>query len=209
MDTLFFTLATLSYYGLTLYEWIIIIAILISWVHPDPNNPIIRFLNGMTRPVWDWIATRLPTSLSHFAAYFSLLLVWFLIIFAPGVFHTLGQATADTIPVSSIPLKTFGFFLLGLGVVLRNLLFFIIILLLIWFFLTLVNPSINNPIVRTIFILVDPFITPLQKWLPRSKVDFSPLVMAGMLAFLNVVAISGLIELAAEMTNGGLSGFQM
>lgn len=33
------------------YKWIIIIASLISWVNPDPYNPIVRFLRTVTEPV--------------------------------------------------------------------------------------------------------------------------------------------------------------
>lgn len=36
---------------LSVYMWIIIIAALISWVNPDPYNPIVRFLYGVTEPV--------------------------------------------------------------------------------------------------------------------------------------------------------------
>jgi len=36
---------------LTLYMWVIIIAALISWVNPDPYNPIVRFLYSVTEPV--------------------------------------------------------------------------------------------------------------------------------------------------------------
>ena len=36
---------------LTLYMWVIIISALISWVNPDPNNPIVRFLHIATEPV--------------------------------------------------------------------------------------------------------------------------------------------------------------
>jgi YggT family protein len=31
--------------------WIIIISALVSWVNPDPYNPIVRFLNAVTEPV--------------------------------------------------------------------------------------------------------------------------------------------------------------
>ncbi|MBI5847719.1 MAG: YggT family protein [Nitrospirae bacterium] len=37
---------------LELYKWIVIIAALISWVSPDPYNPIIRFLRNATEPVF-------------------------------------------------------------------------------------------------------------------------------------------------------------
>jgi YggT family protein len=33
------------------YMWIIIVAALISWVSPDPYNPIVRFLYRATEPV--------------------------------------------------------------------------------------------------------------------------------------------------------------
>lgn len=36
---------------LNIYWWIIIIAALISWVNPDPYNPIVRFLHSVTEPV--------------------------------------------------------------------------------------------------------------------------------------------------------------
>lgn len=36
---------------LEVYKWIIIIAAIISWVNPDPYNPIVRFLYSVTEPV--------------------------------------------------------------------------------------------------------------------------------------------------------------
>ena len=36
---------------LTIYMWIIIISALITWVNPDPYNPIVRFLYSVTDPV--------------------------------------------------------------------------------------------------------------------------------------------------------------
>jgi YggT family protein len=36
---------------LEIYKWIVIVAALLSWVSPDPYNPIVRFLYGATEPV--------------------------------------------------------------------------------------------------------------------------------------------------------------
>ncbi len=36
---------------LSIYMWVVIIAALISWVNPDPYNPIVRFLYSVTDPV--------------------------------------------------------------------------------------------------------------------------------------------------------------
>ncbi|HXX53879.1 MAG TPA: YggT family protein [Thermodesulfovibrionales bacterium] len=37
---------------LSLYVWIVIIAAVISWVNPDPYNPIVRALYSVTEPVF-------------------------------------------------------------------------------------------------------------------------------------------------------------
>lgn len=36
---------------LEIYTWVIIIAAIISWVNPDPYNPLVRFLGRVTAPV--------------------------------------------------------------------------------------------------------------------------------------------------------------
>jgi len=44
-------LATVLGMALELYMWIIIARALLSWVNPDPYNPVVRFLNSITEPV--------------------------------------------------------------------------------------------------------------------------------------------------------------
>ena len=46
--------------ALTLYMWIIVARALISWVNPDPYNPIVRFLYRATEPVLAPIRRWLP-----------------------------------------------------------------------------------------------------------------------------------------------------
>ncbi len=53
-------LAQLLYYALNIYMWIIIIMAVLSWVNPDPYNPIVRFLHQITDPVLHPIRRRLP-----------------------------------------------------------------------------------------------------------------------------------------------------
>ncbi len=203
MESFFNLLATISYWGLTIYEWIIIAAILVSWVHPDPGNPIVQFLNSMVQPLWNYLSQRLPASIRLFSAYISLLLIWFLKVFLPGVLISFGAFMSGSIGFSPLPRRILGFFLLGFGIVLQNFFYFLMLLLLIWFFLTLVSPSINNPIVRTVFILVDPFITPIQKRLPRTRIDFSPLVAAGIFLLFNLFLVTELIAYSSGLSRQG------
>jgi YggT family protein len=44
---------------LWLYMWVLIIRVLISWVNPDPYNPIVQFLQRVTDPVLYQIRKRL------------------------------------------------------------------------------------------------------------------------------------------------------
>ncbi len=44
-------IANILDYILGIYKWILLIAVLLSWVNPDPYNPIVRFLHAVTEPV--------------------------------------------------------------------------------------------------------------------------------------------------------------
>jgi YggT family protein len=45
---------------LTLYMWLIIGRVIISWVNADPYNPIVRFLYNATEPVLYRVRRALP-----------------------------------------------------------------------------------------------------------------------------------------------------
>jgi len=46
--------------ALTLYMWIIIVRALLSWVNPDPYNPIVQFLHSITEPVLYRVRKAIP-----------------------------------------------------------------------------------------------------------------------------------------------------
>jgi YggT family protein len=45
---------------LGLYSWVIIAAALITWVSPDPRNPVVMFLRQVTEPVLAPVRRFLP-----------------------------------------------------------------------------------------------------------------------------------------------------
>ncbi len=61
MGNLILGLAKVLGVVLNLYMWIIIIRALISWVNPDPYNPIVQFLVRMTEPVLRPLRKLAPT----------------------------------------------------------------------------------------------------------------------------------------------------
>ena len=46
---------------LDLYFWIVLIAVILTWIEPNPYNPIVRFLYAVTEPVFDFVREHLPT----------------------------------------------------------------------------------------------------------------------------------------------------
>jgi len=47
-------------YVLWAYIWVIIACAIVSWVSPDPYNPLVRFLHRVTEPVLRRVRERLP-----------------------------------------------------------------------------------------------------------------------------------------------------
>lgn len=52
--------ASILDFALTAYMWIIIIRAVLSWVNPDPYNPIVRGIASITDPVLSWLRRRFP-----------------------------------------------------------------------------------------------------------------------------------------------------
>lgn len=76
--------ATVLDYILWLYMWIIIARALISWVNPDPWNPIVQFLDRATEPVLTpirrWIGWRMGIDLSPLIAILVLTFLQFAVV---------------------------------------------------------------------------------------------------------------------------------
>jgi YggT family protein len=57
---LLFAVAQVLDWVLFAYFWILVGRIVVSWVHADYNNPIVRFLYAATEPVLERVRSRLP-----------------------------------------------------------------------------------------------------------------------------------------------------
>ena len=70
-------------YVLTIYMWIVIARAVLSWVSPDPYNPIVRFIHNVTDPVLLRIRARMPVNYGgiDFSPIVVILVVVFLIHF--------------------------------------------------------------------------------------------------------------------------------
>ena len=76
--------ATILDQVLWLYSLVIFIAVLVSWVHADPFNPIVQVLRAVTEPVFAWVRRRIPfavVGLLDLSPMIALLLIWFARLF--------------------------------------------------------------------------------------------------------------------------------
>jgi len=78
LGDLLIAVARLLDYVLSAYMWIIIIRALISWVNPDPWNPIVQFLLRVTEPVLRPVRRRLPMTGLDFSPVVVILAIMFL-----------------------------------------------------------------------------------------------------------------------------------
>jgi len=61
IDALLSSILTVILTVVFLYKWIIIISAILSWVKPDPYNPIVQMLYRLTEPAYALIRRYIPT----------------------------------------------------------------------------------------------------------------------------------------------------
>ena len=81
-----FLLAVARVVGVVLdvYTWVVIIAVVLSWVNADPYNPIVQAIRSVTEPVFRWVRRRVPfavVGMLDLSPFLVLLGVYFLKIF--------------------------------------------------------------------------------------------------------------------------------
>ena len=76
---------------LVLFMWIVIARAILSWVSPDPYNPIVRFIHNITEPVLYQIRKKLPLNFGgiDFSPILVLLAIFFLQQFVVQSLHEL------------------------------------------------------------------------------------------------------------------------
>lgn len=74
-------LAAVTGLGLTVLYWLILLRALISWVNPDPYNPIVQFLQRTTDPVLEPLRRLMMPLTMQIHVDLSPLFAFFIIVF--------------------------------------------------------------------------------------------------------------------------------
>ncbi len=89
---LFLVLAKLVDLVLTVYIWIVIARALISWVNPDPFNPIVMFLRRATDPLLFRLRRYIPPfGTIDLSPLVLILIVWAVKIFTVSTLYDLAR----------------------------------------------------------------------------------------------------------------------
>ena len=171
--------------ALSLYTWLIVIRILLSWVNPDPYNPVVQFLVRATEPVLAPLRRLIPPiaglDLSPVAALFGISRVQRLLV-------GLVQGGMGGGAVLRLLSELLGF--------LHLLLTFYLLVLIVrgglhvhaWLTFRRSTPfrvDLNHGFVRFVFQSTEPVVRRLRRWVPTfSGMDMTPMAAALGLVFL-------------------------
>lgn len=64
--------------ALTIYKWILLASVIISWVNADPYNPLVKFIYGTTEPLLRRIRKIMPnTGMIDFSPLVAFAIIYF------------------------------------------------------------------------------------------------------------------------------------
>ncbi len=82
---------------LTIYKYVLLASVILSWVNPDPYNPIVRFIYRITEPLLSRIRRHMPNTgaldLSPLVA-FALIYVIQIVVFNTAYHYLITSSTA-------------------------------------------------------------------------------------------------------------------
>jgi YggT family protein len=173
------SIASLVDFILGTYVWLIVFRVLLSWVNPDPNNPIVQLLVRATDPVLIPMRRLIPPiagmDLSPIIALFGIQIIQRILV--TSLRGGMGGGTFSSLMTE----------LLGVVHLLGT---FYLLLLFVragfhvhsWYTFRNGKPSslnLNHPVTIFIFQATEPAVRPLRQWIPSvSRLDISPLVAA-------------------------------
>ncbi len=194
------SLGTLLDFALGIYTWMILIRTLLSWVNPDPYNPIVQFLVRATDPVLEPLRRAIPPiagmDLSPIAALLGLSLLQRLVV----------ESTRGGMGGGS-----FAMLLVEMVGLIHLLLTFYLLLLFArgglhlqsWLSFRRRQPfrvNLSNPLIRFVFQSTERVVRALRPYVPTvSGLDITPLVAA----LVVLIALSLLQEMVVRLALGG------
>lgn len=194
-------LGQIIYFAFTIYVWLIVIRVLLSWINPNPYSPLMRFLAKASDPVLIRARRVLPLTMGglDFSPVLAILVLHLLGVVLGQWLIQVGQGLPPLVVVPILALALLSF--------VNSIVWFLIILMAVRLIISLVQPSPYNILVRIIFSLTEPLLSPLRRLSPPlgKGFDLRPLIFLLLLFLLQM----GLVQFMAKGSVawiGGLAG---
>jgi YggT family protein len=165
-------LLTLLHYAIWLYMIIIIVRALLSWVNPDPYNPVVRFLRRATDPALYFIRRNIP--LPRTALDVSpIVLLLALMLLDTFIMKTLFDLRLN------LPVNILRNILYACVIALQSILRIYMFIVIIRAIISWVNPDPYNFLVRAVYDITEPILYRVRRLLPVAAggFDFSPVIV--------------------------------
>ena len=197
VNPILFTLGQITNYCVTIYVWIIVARVLLTWVNPNPYSPLMRFLSSATDPVLNWGRRLMPFTFGglDFSPVVVLIILQLVGMVAGLSLMNIGYGAPLTVVAPII--------CLALISLLNSITWFLIILMGLRLIMVLANPSPYSIIVRIIYGLSEPLLAPLRRFFPPGPGGFDTRAMIFLLAtiLVNKVVLASLSVAVASWIN--------
>lgn len=179
------------------YIWIIIIRALISWVNPNPFNPVVKFLRDITDPVLVPARRLFPVGgMIDLSPIIVILILFFLKII---IVQTLLYISGATGGVEGMVIL--GILVYAVAVMLNMIINVIIFIVVVRAILSWISPDPRNPIVFSIYAVTEPILRPVKRIIPSTGIiDLSPLIVILILVLLKIVLVNPLFVLSGYLS---------
>ena len=162
-------------FALDVYQWVLLAVVLLSWINPDPHNPLVRFLRSITDPVLLPFRRLLMPLTRQIMIDFSPIIAFLLIGLLQNVLRRIefGGLNARAVATG---------FADGVIVFVAAITLFLCVLFIARLVVEATNADRWNPIVRFIYMATDPVIFRFFRMRAyRGRFDPRPAVAAGVL----------------------------
>lgn len=191
------SIGTLLDFALSIYSWLVLIRVFLSWVNPDPYNPIVQFLMRTTEPVLEPLRRRIPhiagMDISPIVALLGISLLRRLIAgLTYGGMESLLVLLVEILGLLHILLTLYLILLLARGGLHAHA----------WFSFRRASPyrlNLDNKVIRFIFQSTEPVVRPMRRWVPTfSGMDITPVVASFGVIFLLSFIQDTLLRFASQ-----------
>lgn len=194
-------LGNVIYIAATVYVWLIIARVLLTWINPNPYSPVMRFLSKLADPVLNRTRKMLPFTFGgiDFSPILAIIGIGLLGFVLGKGLVLIGSGAPVTVLAPLLAMAAVSF--------IDSIAWLLIIAMAARLIMSLVNPAPYNPLVLIVYGLTEPLLAPLRGLFPRGPggLDMRALVFLLVVILAQQVLLKSLYALVASWIGQSLN----